>query len=253
MDNSADPKPSRRWARFGLRGFFVFVTLAALCAAWIGMHVNRVHRSNHAIAQLQVPQDGRTVTIRYASPFAHAETLWGEEPGFPQQFTPKGPGLLTRLLGVDIFQSPVSLTFAAPGNSFSWDRDTSGRLVFIREYKSGLTDADMKWVGALSNLQFLSLEPCGITDEGIKHLEDLPHLESLRLTHTAITDDGLVVLLKLPQLKNLDLRSTDVSDAAIGVLSQCHRLQTLDLQMTNVTPEGVATLRERLPNCQIEQ
>jgi hypothetical protein len=49
-----------------------------------------------------------------------------------------------------------------------------------------------------------------------------------------------------------DLSGTYVTDAAPRTLAKCRQLKRLVRQNTNVSPQGIATLQQRLPNCQIE-
>ena len=49
---------------------------------------------------------------------------------------------------------------------------------------SSVTDAELKHVGELTNLKFLSLSRAQVTDAGLAHLADLKSLESLYLSRT---------------------------------------------------------------------
>ena len=242
----------RRFLRFGLRTFLLFVTLVACAAGWIGVQVKRCHEEQQAIARLTASAAGGHLQILYGSRFRDVESGVTGEPGFPDALFHGGPAWLTRLLSVDIFRAAVNFRSSPPGNTFSYDRDDSGRLVIHSQFKNGLTDADMHWVNGLRYLRFLSLEANGITDEGLKQLDNLPYIETLWLSNTPITDEGLSALSNFPRLCNLGLRSTSVTDAAIGDLAKCKSLRKLNLQMTNVTEAGANSLRKLLPNCDIE-
>ena len=242
---------SRRRFRFGLRALFIVMTVVAIAAAWVGRQVSRVHGEEQAIAALMDAKDGRSITVLFGNSFRHAEATAGGDFGVPALYFKAGHSWLTRLLGADIYRAVVTFACAPPGNTFSSDRDSAGRLRFNREYKTGLTDGDMSRVNMLRHLQFLNLQANGITDRGLAQLGDLQNLETLWLSNTAVTDDGLTALSKFPGLRDLDLRSTDITDASVEVLSKCRRLDKLDLQMTNVSVEGIKTLQQQLPNCRI--
>jgi hypothetical protein len=55
----------------------------------------------------------------------------------------------------------------------------------------------------------------------------------------------------LGHLRDLSLRWLAITDASLVHLKELKGLTQLDLQDTNVTVEGIALLREALPNCRI--
>jgi hypothetical protein len=162
-----------------------------------------------------------------------------------------GPKWLTSILGVDVFCAITSFGFSPPGNTFTWEREEAGKLIFKYEFKTGLTDADMPALNKLHYLQLLQLEANGNTDNGLSQLSDLPYVETLSLGNTAVTDKGLSALSNFPRLRKLELRGTDISDAGIAAIGKCEKLEDLDLAMTNVTRDGVRSLQQTLPNCKI--
>jgi hypothetical protein len=251
-DLSPQVLPRRRSLRFGLRAAFVFVTLVACGVGWLGTRVYRCRQEEAAIARLSTSHDGRGISALYSNPFKSAKNGVFGEPGMPEAFFPGGPKWLTSLLDGDIFRAVVTFGCFPPGNTFTWDRDDGGRLIFKYEFKTGLTDADMVWVNKLHYLQLLRLEANGVTDKGLWQLNNLPYIEHLSLSRTAITDAGLSALSNFPRLRILGLSGTNLSDGAGDRIAKCESLETLDVAMTNMTADGGKSLQQRLPNCKIE-
>jgi len=252
MDDAVqNTRPPRRWIRFRLRAFFVFVTLVACLAGWVGYQLRICREEQRAIAHLLESMDGQNTTILFDS----VSDVWsydGMQPGFPIALFEQRPHWSAKLFGTDITLRVVTYRNAPRGNRFTYDRDESGRLRRIREFKIGLEDEDMQWINRFHHLRFLMLSWNRITEDGLTQLNNLSHLETLWLSHTAVTDAGLVVLSHFPQLRELDLEETEVSDGAMELLTGCPQLRKLKLVGTEITPEGIKRLQQSLPNCKIE-
>jgi hypothetical protein len=250
MDNTVQ-NDRRRWLRFSLRAFFVFITLVACAGGWIGYQLTQCPEEQQAIAHLLESMDGRNSTILFANVYAD-QSSHEIQPGLPIALFEQAPRWSARLLGTDITLRVVSYRNAPRGNRFSYERDESGRLRRIREFEIGLDDEDMLWINRFHHLRFLMLSWNRVTDNGLIQLDNLPHLETLWLSHTPVTDAGLTVLSHFPQLRELDLEETEVSDGAIEVLTGCREVRKLKLIGTDITPEGIKRLQQALPNCKIE-
>jgi hypothetical protein len=61
-------------------------------------------------------------------------------------------------------------------------------------YTSGITDAEMEYVGRFSELTRIDLEGCAITDAGLQPLKELTKLELVRLKNTKVTPEGIAEL-----------------------------------------------------------
>ena len=68
-----------------------------------------------------------------------------------------------------------------------------------------------------------------ITDAGLKELAGLKNLQRLDLSGTKITDAGLKELAGLKSLQTLDLAATQVTDAGLKELAGLKSLQSLNL------------------------
>jgi hypothetical protein len=78
----------------------------------------------------------------------------------------------------------------------------------------------------------VNLTDTNLTDAGLKELAGLKQLQSLRLINTVVTDAGLKHLAGLKQLRELNLTFTEVTDAGLKHLAGLKQLQTLNLIKT---------------------
>jgi hypothetical protein len=116
-----------------------------------------------------------------------------------------------------------------------------------------VTDAGLKELKGLNNLEILSLDGTKVTDAGLKELKGLKNLTRLYLKETKVTDAGLKELKELKNLERLDLSGTKVTDAGLKELKGLNNLRLLDLRGSKVTDDGVTQLRDALPDCQIDK
>ena len=99
-----------------------------------------------------------------------------------------------------------------------FSRQGIGRLV---------VDDDLKVVGALVNLKWLSINNTEITDAALAHAADLPKLEVLNLDDTGVGDGALEHVGKITTLKRLHLNHTRVSNEGLKQLSELKNLEHL--------------------------
>jgi Leucine-rich repeat (LRR) protein len=112
-------------------------------------------------------------------------------------------------------------------------------------YLKGLqvTDAGLKELAGLKNLQSLDLGNTQVTDVGVKELGALKNLELLYLGRTQVTDVGLKGLLELENLESLNLVGTPVTDEGLRNVGALQNLQSLHLSFCKrVTDAGVKEL-----------
>ncbi len=110
--------------------------------------------------------------------------------------------------------------------------------------RTEVTDASIKEIAGLKQLQTLDLSNSVVTDAGLKELAGLDQLQTLHLWHTKITDTGLKELAGLQQLQTLNLVGTQVTDAGMKELARLEHLQTLYLGSTKVTDVGLKELAQ---------
>jgi serine/threonine protein kinase/Leucine-rich repeat (LRR) protein len=119
------------------------------------------------------------------------------------------------------------------------------------EGKPGVTDAGLKELAGLKQLQWLNLVGTLVTDAGLKELAGLKQLQWLSLVRSRVTDAGLKELAGLKQLRGLNLVDTEVTDAGLKQLAALIDLTEVRLSSTKVTAAGVAALQKALPKCKI--
>ena len=109
-------------------------------------------------------------------------------------------------------------------------------------YRTKVTDAGLKELAALTQLRTLDLSETAVTDAGLKELAALTQLRTLDLSETAVTGAGLKGLAGLTQLRTLNLWNTEVTDAGLKELAALTQLRTLDLRNTKMTDAGLKEL-----------
>lgn len=114
----------------------------------------------------------------------------------------------------------------------------------------GVTDAGMKSIRGLTNLEVLTLaKPVG--DAGVAEFADLVRLKVLSLRGSSITDVGLKQLKNMTQLESLNLYHTRITEDGLKHLEALTTLQELNVNATMVTREAVNRLKKVLPNTAI--
>jgi hypothetical protein len=104
-------------------------------------------------------------------------------------------------------------------------------------------DAELEKLAAAGNdLIWLDLSRTRITDAGLKVLGKMPNLEHLDLRGTAVGDAGVEALVPLRNLQTLGLYGTAVTDAGLSALQRLPGLRRLYVGGTRVTQPGLAIL-----------
>jgi hypothetical protein len=117
-----------------------------------------------------------------------------------------------------------------------------------------VTDADLKDLNQLVNLQELDLSYGEITNQALEYIKDLKHLQILDLRQTPINDAGLAMLENLTSLRKLYLTHCKLLDKGLVHLRKLGNLEVLVLGgyqggpngagQTEITDEGVRELKE---------
>jgi internalin A len=105
-----------------------------------------------------------------------------------------------------------------------------------------ITDAGLKELAGLKNLQSLHIFNTKISGNGLKELSELNNLQDLDLLSTQVTDAGLKVLASLKNLQALNLGNTRVSNVGLKELANLKNLRSLKLNRTLVTDAGLREL-----------
>lgn len=140
---------------------------------------------------------------------------------------------------------------------------TNEAIDFFNHFELPSTETEQEALAALKKLQALirdeengnvvsvTLRGPQITDAGLRHLKTLNELQILYLSSTQITDTGLEHLKGLNKLQSLNIIGPRITDAGLVHLETLINLETLRLNDTQVTDAGVAELQKALPDCKI--
>ncbi len=116
-----------------------------------------------------------------------------------------------------------------------------------RELADALNVAGLAKRDEAGNVVSLDLSTIRVTDAGLRHLASLDQLQWLYLNGTEVTDIGLTNLERLTGLTLLHLADTAITDAGLEHLAGLTNLRTLHLSRTAVTDAGIEKLKQTLP------
>ena len=231
---SENPKSTRRWLQFSLRGLLLLMAVAAVPLSWTA---NRTRQQREDLAALEK----LGCTVEYRPAFGPPSVL--------EQ--------IRKLLGLENPRAVTCITADANGNLTEISDAELVHLGWLTQLEllnlngTLVTDASLVDLQELPRLRFLGLRRTQITDAGLSLLRGLVQLEWISLGATQITDAGLVHLRGLNQLQSLDLRGTQVTDAGLVHIQGMTQLHNLDLSLTQVTDAGVQELQRALPKVEI--
>ena len=107
----------------------------------------------------------------------------------------------------------------------------------------------------MTKLKGVNLFDPGFTDAGLRKLRGLNELQSFTSHKARFTDDGLRELTLHPKLKTLHLYTDDdrlpITDAGIQHLHKLKKLEWLILETSNLSNGAVEELQRALPKCEI--
>ncbi|KAH0935463.1 hypothetical protein HID58_012580 [Brassica napus] len=103
-------------------------------------------------------------------------------------------------------------------------------------------------ITGLTCLKELDLSRCSkVTDAGIKHLQSVVNLEKLWISQTGVKEAGISLLASLKKLSLLDLGGLPVTDHNLSSLQALTKLEYLDIWGSNVTNQGAVSIL-KFPN-----
>jgi hypothetical protein len=114
---------------------------------------------------------------------------------------------------------------------------------------AAITDEGLKSFAPFTKVKHIRMNRLsgpGITDAGIKHIIGLDELEYLEIDSSHITDEAVRTLRELTGLRMLKLSMTQVTDACLEDLRQMPLLYSVDLFGTRVSPEKAKELEAEL-------
>jgi Leucine Rich repeat len=238
------------------------MVLVLVLGGWLGWIVHRARVQREVVAAVE--REGGQV---------------GYESDGDVYFLPKrriwAPRWLVDSLGIDYFSSVDHVGFDKPGadeiagllarlprldgaDFDDSDLSDSGLarlqgldLHYLCLLQTKVTDAGVRHIRSLTNLEDLYLSHTSVGDAGMADLATLPKLSVLHVNETNVTDLGINSIVKLPALKFLDLSGTRMGDDGAALLASKVRLQVINLEGTRVSPSAIRALRAALPNADI--
>ena len=154
------------------------------------------------------------------------------------------------------------------------------RLVHLNSlYLDGnrrITDQGLRHLGSLDGIWSLGICDMSVGDEGLVHLRGLSQLQELSLDGTEVSDGGLYEIAAThPEISSLSVNRTRVGDLGMAHIAKMSKLEILSIWHTRVTDaglvklgglkhlrvlsvgpcvtqDGVSSLANLLPSCQIE-
>ncbi|MFO0901704.1 MAG: hypothetical protein U0939_01820 [Pirellulales bacterium] len=127
-----------------------------------------------------------------------------------------------------------------------WSGDSPDRVIGVALRGDSATDANLAILGRLRELQIVIVAPSkasAVTDAGLRHLANLSNLEYLSLGGTSVTDAGLELAANWPHLRRLEL-SGAITDAGLPHLVQLAELEQLRVWPAKITNEGLAVISQ---------
>ena len=113
-------------------------------------------------------------------------------------------------------------------------------------------DAELQKLESVGkDLLWLDLSRTAVTDAGLKVLAKMPNLERIDLRGTSVGDEGAKALAGLHNLETLSLYGTRVTDASLEALRGISSLRRLYVGGTRVTATGLEALRKARKELQV--
>ena len=114
-----------------------------------------------------------------------------------------------------------------------------------------VTDEGLKVLSKFDGLKALTLRDVPANCAALAKLSHPEKIRSLNLAQSGITDEQTALLTKMTGIEKLILNETALTDASVDVLRELKTLKHFEATQTQLSPDGVARLREALPNCKI--
>ena len=234
----AEPtKRKRRWFQFSLRTLLVFTLVCAIGSAWVAHRMVRKRKERETVETI-IRFGGRV--------YDDYQEEVGEAPVFDPE--PSGPVWMRKLLGENFFSEVVGVSLPSYPVNTPTDAELRGlrgltQLQLLDLASTYITDVGLVNLNGFIKLQTLDLRQTNVGDGGLTNLEGLTQLQTLNLWETKVTDVGLTHLKGLTQLKTLVLQLTNVTDVGVTNLRGLTQLEVLVVSATNVTDAGLANLK----------
>ncbi|MDA0657632.1 MAG: PQQ-binding-like beta-propeller repeat protein [Planctomycetota bacterium] len=133
------------------------------------------------------------------------------------------------------------------------------QLEVLSLYGNEVTNEGMAMLGDFRSLKEVDLSLMPISDEGLEYLVQRTGLTRLSLVYSEgfsgplITDRGVSSLVRIRGLRELDLTGARITDEGLESMASLEALQVLRLMRTPVSAQAVDRFRKLRPDCQTVQ
>lgn len=108
--------------------------------------------------------------------------------------------------------------------------------------ESEITEDGLRFLSGMHEMRELRLGDIPLQGDGLKEFQGMTNLLTLRLNHTGVTDAGMPHVARLAHLEDLDLYRSQITDGGLVHLTALRRLKSLNLSYCCITDAGVAHL-----------
>ena len=173
-----------------------------------------------------------------------------EVPSTPAPPPPSGPAVESQAPAANVNTiTPTSPAQQVPGANLEDPQAVISK--FMNTPTNERKDNDLLRLCSLSSgtetVSNLDLNSSPVTDAGLKNLAKLANLDTINFANTHITEVGFAVMLELPKLRNLNLTKCAITPAVLETLAKLEGLEDLTLERTSATDSALAAI-ENLGN-----
>jgi hypothetical protein len=119
-------------------------------------------------------------------------------------------------------------------------------------YGKEITDENLRRLEIRPEVEGLLFMSTRVTGTGFQGLAGREHLKKIEIQDSPVTDEGLKALEGFDQLEELIIHSADeITEDGAASLVRLRNLKRLFLRNSKISEEGMARLREAMPNCAI--
>jgi hypothetical protein len=117
-------------------------------------------------------------------------------------------------------------------------------LQHITAFLTPIRGEFLKDTTSLKKLRILELDAVGLKEEYLQSLPLYPSLVSLHLGHAHISDKGMPFIAKCPKVEELDIgKNPAIDDQGLAYLKNLKTLHYLNIFESAVTPKGILALK----------
>ena len=118
--------------------------------------------------------------------------------------------------------------------------------------ESGITGKGLAPLGALENLDHLTINMKRLDEKALPAIARLKGLSGLRMTQTQLSGENLTALGQLPNLKFLSVESKMITaPGLLRLVNQFDSLETLEIRKHNLTAQDFKRFQTRRPEIQL--